>query len=220
MSARAVIASGSGRYADPWHPFDETSAAIAGVLREVGFDAEVNADVDDALASLDGADLLVVNAGDPWRGDDETAAAPAASLAGLRSALDRGIGVLATHTAVASLRDYPEWAAAVGAIWMPGLSYHPPRGDTAVRVEDAPELGGLSGFDVDDERYTRLQQIGDRRVVAWHAGDGSPEPAAWLREFGPSRVAVDVLGHDGRSYEAAGHRALVAALARWAARAN
>ena len=34
MSANVVVVSGSGRYADPWHPLAETSGRVADILRE------------------------------------------------------------------------------------------------------------------------------------------------------------------------------------------
>ncbi len=61
---RAVIASGSGRYADPWHPFPETSPLLAETPRGAGFAVEIDEDVDGAMARLAGVGLLVVNAGD------------------------------------------------------------------------------------------------------------------------------------------------------------
>ncbi|MGO1256330.1 MAG: ThuA domain-containing protein, partial [Microbacterium gubbeenense] len=86
----AVIATSEGRYRDPWHPFDETSPALASVLAEAGFATRI-LPVDEALASLDDADLLAVNAGDPWRHDPPPIGAPAAATGGLRRALARGI---------------------------------------------------------------------------------------------------------------------------------
>ena len=221
---RAVLASGSGRYADPWHPFAETTAALADVLGSAGFRVERYDDVDLALTRLDGAALLAVNAGDPWRGEGSEERVPAASRQGLEAALARGVGVLAMHTSVSSLRDYPAWAPAVGAVWLPGLSFHPPRGET--RVTGGPaQLGAVpvphEGFALHDERYTRLQLLGERTVLATHApeGDAADDDAAvWVREHGDSRVAVDVLGHGPESYASREHRALIAALARWAAR--
>lgn len=210
---RALVAVGTGRYADPWHPFARTGAAVADILRGDGFDVDVVPDVDRALAALVGVDLLVVAAGDPWR-EGERIAPPAASVDGLAAALARGIGVLALHSAVASLRDHPEWAPAVGAVWLPGTSFHPAAGVTRIRTE--ADWG--EDFDVQDERYCRLQPIGRSTPVAWHEGDEAgtgPEPAAWVREHGAARIAVDVLGHDERSYEPEGHRALVRRLARW-----
>ena len=215
---RALIASGTGRYADPWHPFTRTSPRIADVLSDSGFDVTIDDDVDRAMRSLSEVDLLVVNAGDPWRAEQPGAAPSEDSIHGLATALERGIGVLAFHCAVASLRDYPEWAAAVGAIWLPGLSHHPPFGQMEVAGTVMPDGGRVRDFTLDDERYCRLQRIGSSLIVATHAGDGSAEPAAWVRDVGPSRIAVDVLGHDERSYDSAGHRSLIRQLSRWAAR--
>ena len=221
----AVIASGSGRYADPWHPFARTSALLADTLRESGFDVTVDDDVDAALTRLDGADLLVVNAGDPWRdhdGDEGVSASratrpAAASVSGLQDALTRGIGVLAMHLSVGSLRDYPSWAPAIGALWVPGASWHPEIGDVEIGGGMLPDGEAVSGFTVFDERYCRLQQLGERTVVATQVTDGERMPTAWVRTHGAARVAVDTLGHDERSYDSAGHRRLIGTLARWAA---
>ncbi|GAA1946378.1 ThuA domain-containing protein [Microbacterium aquimaris] len=212
---KALIASGTGHYADPWHPFPETTPELRAILTDAGFVVDVDEDVDHAMARLDGFDLLVVNAGDPWRGEDAVPA-PRLSVDGLSRALDRGMGVLALHCAVASMRDYPDWAAAIGGMWVPQLSWHPPAGEIDVRVHPFPDGDALSDFTVFDEQYARLQAIGRREVVAEFTVDGERMPAAWVRTYGASRIAVDVLGHDARSYASAGHRNLVKRLARWA----
>jgi len=211
---RAVIASGSGRYADPWHPYAETSPLLAEILETAGFDVLVDDDVDRALAGLGGVDLLVVNAGDPWR-SDEPGSAPAVSVAGFASALERGIGVIGVHAALASLRDYPEWAPAIGAVWLPGSSWHPPRGTVTVHGLTLPDGTAVEDLEVDDERYLRLQRLGRSHTVADHEVDDERHPAAWVRQVGSARVAVDALGHDARSYASPGHRSLVTRLARW-----
>ncbi|MCR2813947.1 ThuA domain-containing protein [Microbacterium sp. zg.Y1084] len=214
----AVIASGSGRYADPWHPFPRTSALLADTLRAAGFQVVVDDDVDAAMTRLDDAALLVVNAGDPWRDDaSRTNHPPAASVTGLDQALARGIGVLAMHLSVGSLRDYPSWAPAIGGMWIPGASWHPEIADVEITGGTLPDGTPVDGFTVFDERYCRLQQLGERSVVATHVTDGERMPTAWVRTYGAARVAVDTLGHDERSYDSAGHRQLIGTLARWAA---
>jgi type 1 glutamine amidotransferase len=246
---RAVIATGTGRYADPWHRFEETSSALVSVLSEAGFEVTIDLDVDHALRSLDGVDLVVVNAGDPWRDphsggetitarDGAVATVSPESIDGLARALQRGIGVLAMHSAVSSLRDYPDWAPAIGAIWVPGASFHPPIGDAEVRGTrltrpETPESSAgagdadfvVEGFVVLDERYCGLQRVGRSTVVAEHYGPGDGgddihQPAVWIRESGRARIAVDVLGHDARSYDSAGHRRVLRQLARWAVRSD
>ncbi|HEX5859309.1 MAG TPA: ThuA domain-containing protein, partial [Microbacterium sp.] len=156
----AVVAAGTGRYSDPWHPFLSTSRLIAGALEADGWTVALDDDLDHALASLDGADLLVVNAGDPWRNGETGHGAPEASTAGLRSALDRGIGVLAVHNAVSTLRDYPDWRAAIGGEWIEGRSFHPEISEATVRVVARHPITGAAtagaSFALFDERYTDL----------------------------------------------------------------
>ncbi|WP_203136545.1 ThuA domain-containing protein [Microbacterium sp. JZ31] len=213
---RAVIATGSGRYADPWHPFAETSDRLRRMLEEAGFAVDI-APVDDALQRLVGADLLVVNAGDPWDEDPPAVGAPAASVAGLEAALERGIGVLAMHAALSSLRDHAAWAPAVGGVWLPRASMHPPISDATFSWSAHP-LAGTEPLTAFDERYAFLQAVGEREVVATHEHAGVVHPVVWVREHGAARVAVDLLGHDTRSYDSPSHRALIARLATWAVR--
>jgi type 1 glutamine amidotransferase len=221
-SPRAVIATGAGRYGDPWHPFPETSARIAALLRDDGWDVTVDDDVDHALAHLDGFDLLVVNAGDPWRDGDtelEHYADPAAD-AGLTAAIARGIGLVAVHAALSTLRDHPAWRRAIGGEWEPGRSWHPPIADAHLRIVDAghPITDRMPGIDVFDERYSDLAVDDGARVLAEHDVDGTAHPAVWIRED-PTRAVVSSLGHDERAYDSSGYVRLLQRAARWAARA-
>lgn len=210
---RAVVATGEGRYADPWHPFPETTGALREILTSRGFTVTV-APVDDALAHLSGADLLVVNAGDPWRDEIPAVGAPDEAVSGVDAALKRGIGVLAMHSSLSSLRDYPAWAPAVGGVWLPGVSMHPPISDAEFAWSPHP-LAGDEPLRAFDERYAYLQAVGTSEVVATHEHDDVSHPVVWVREHRSSRVAVDLLGHDARSYESAAHRALIGRLIDW-----
>src|SRR5665213_2979606 len=113
MPQHALILSGAGRYADPWHPFAETSARIADILRGEGFDVEISEDVDARLAALGGAqapDLLVVNVGDLALTDPEhpKAEAEGKGREGLIACQADGGPVLAMHVSSTSLRGAPE----------------------------------------------------------------------------------------------------------------
>ena len=215
---RVVIATGTGRYADPWHPYPATSVRIAEILRADGWDAVVDDDVEHALAHLDGADLLVVNAGDPWRNGGEAHPDPAAA-AGLTAAIARGIGLIGIHAALSSLRDHPAWRKAIGGEWVPGSSWHPPIGDARVRVVDAGHAitDGMPHLDVFDERYSDLVVDAGARVLAVHDVDGAEHPAVWVREQ-PTRAVVSSLGHDERAYDSPELATLLQRAARWAAR--
>jgi type 1 glutamine amidotransferase len=215
---RAVVASGAGRYADPWHPFDATSALIGDVLRADGWHVDIIADPDAALSQLEGADLLVVNAGDPWTGENAARGADPAARAGLDAALDRGIGVLAVHSALSSLRDYPRWRATVGGSWEDDVSWHPPIGTFDVRIVDAPHplTAGIDDFALFDERYGGLILDDGLTVLSGHHLDDVTHPLLWVRES-PVRTVVSALGHDERSYGSPEHRELLRRAARWAA---
>lgn len=225
---RALIVVGSGRYADPWHPFARNAVIVEQILADAGIETRVATDVDRALSDLGDADLLVVLAGDPWRDESDHAdgsphaadiGAPAESIAGLSAALDRGIGVLAFHSAAATLRDYPAWAGALGGVWLPGISMHPDIGQAQVFVhpDRHPIVDGLADFELFDERYSRLQRTRDDvAILAEHEHDGVRHPVLWAREDGGSRIVYDALGHDERSFESPEHRELVRRSALWA----
>jgi len=214
--ARAVVLTGAGRYADPWHRFAETTARLVDILAEAGLDAEVAEDVDARLADLGHPDLLVVNAGDPWRGGDH--GAPAAARANLASALDGGIGVLAVHAAISSLRDYEVWHPAVGGDWIVGTSGHPPIGSADISIEPVahPITAGLADFSLVDECYMGLAVDPDVVGLASHRHEGGTFPLLWAREHGRSRLVYDALGHDVRSYESPTHRELIRRSVSWA----
>jgi type 1 glutamine amidotransferase len=221
---RAVILNGSGRYADPWHRHSETSEALAELVAEAGFTVDIVDDVDSSLASLpDEVVLIVVNAGDthaPTAGGVPSAAPEASVLesanAAVEAAIDRGIGILALHTAAASLRDYPVFERALGARWVRDRSWHPPIGEAAVHVVGNHRIAeGLEDFTVFDERYTDFRLDDVIEPIAEHEHDGVRHPLVWAREVGRSRLVYDALGHDVRSYDSAGHRALLAAALDW-----
>ncbi|MHA7987496.1 ThuA domain-containing protein [Rathayibacter sp. CAU 1779] len=233
MNANIVVVSGSGRYADPWHPFEITSARVAEVLRDAGHTVSVTDDVDARLAALAApgdVDLLVLNVGagrtpeerDIVQSSDERDPLPlsdadAATREGLLAYLERGGPLLALHVSSTSFGFMPEWETALGGIWVRGTSMHPPYSRAHIEVEtDAhPATAGIRDFDVDDERYTNLRVSPEVTELAWHELDGSREPVVWTFERGASRVAYDALGHDAASYDAPEHRALLAQTAAW-----
>lgn len=203
-SARATVVSGGGRFADPWHPFPETSARLGALAAEVGFAVEVLDDVATAVTST--AQLLILNVGRPGRPDDR-------EDPGIRAALldvvGRGTGVLCMHSTAMSFPTVPEWEGITGGVWIDGVSMHPPYGRAQVRiVDDAdPITAGLAGFTLDDERYTRLRIDPAVRVLAEHDHDGQAWPLIWTPPRG--RVVVDLLGHDAASYDSAPHRGIL-----------
>ena len=168
---RALLLSGTGRYADPWHPFAETSRALAGLLREAGFGVDMADDVDAALAGLPAPGLPAAGgtaAGGTAAGgraqdgpaqggpagapdllvvnvglprDDLPSPGTPDASAGLRRWLAGGRPMLVSHVSSTSFLDSPEWAEALGGRWIRGTSMHPEYGPAAIHVH--PETGPL-----------------------------------------------------------------------------
>jgi hypothetical protein len=211
----ALLLSGVGRYADPWHPFAETSAVLATAAAARGFDVTIAPDVDAALAALEtGAlpDLLLADLGKPVDGMPSPA-----SPAGLERAL-ASVPLLALHAAANSFPDSDAWEAAIGARWIDGESWHPDRGATRVSATAAGADLGLADFDTVDERYHRLRPGASRTVLLEvPSDDAGSEPVAWVVD-GTVRRAYSALGHDAEAYAAAPVRALLETLIGWVAR--
>jgi len=225
---RALILSGAGRYADPWHPFPETSGRLADILRGAGFHVEVSEAVDARMAALahphdapDGLDtdpdLLVLNIGDPALTGTPDPEAEALGRAGLLAYLGRGRPLFASHVSSTSLRGIPEWEDILGAVWVRGTTFHPDYGRAHIRIhpERHEVVAGLDDFEVDDERYTDLRVASDVVPLAGHEHDGREHPLMWARTHGSARVFYDALGHDTASYDSAAHREIVGRAARW-----
>jgi uncharacterized protein len=224
---KALLLSGVGRYADPWHPFAETSTALAGLLREAGYDVVIPADVDDALAGLaraDGADLpdlLVVNVGLPRDGLPSPGTADAA--AGLTRWLNSARPLLASHVSATSFVDLPEWEDGLGGRWVRGQSMHPEYGAAAIHMvpDSGPLVAGIPDFKLLDERYSWLRTAPGITVHATHTHEDAEHTVVWSIERPvpgsepAGRTFYDALGHDGASYESAEHRELLRRAISW-----
>ncbi|MBF9033523.1 ThuA domain-containing protein [Rhodobacterales bacterium HKCCE2091] len=204
-----------------FHPFAETSAMLAAILAEHGIESEVVA-VKDGLARLAGGempDMLTFNClawgmyqnakYEPYRAEfaHETSEAERAAL---REHVATGKPLLAMHAAPICFDDWPDWGDLIGARWIWGQSGHPAPGPVSV---DGPE----GRFDIVDELYCGLDIAADAEVLATARAEvvAEPQPILLRRSTGGARVIFDALGHDERSFATAGHRAILAASARW-----
>lgn len=213
-SSHALVVSGAGHYGDPWHPFAATSQALADALRARGCTVAVHDDADTALTRL-GTEplpsLLVHNIG--WYGPDRFAE-PA--TAGLVAALREGLPTLLAHSTLTAFPEWPLWRAIVGGGWTYGTTYHPDYGDAvALARPEHPLAAGLDRLPVTDERDTRLWVDQGSAVFLEHQEDGERHALAWTRMWGAAPLVADALGHDAASYDAEGHRLLLARELDW-----
>jgi type 1 glutamine amidotransferase len=200
--------SGGGRFSDPWHPFGETSAALAAALRDRGCEVSVSEDADAALAGLGAAplpSLLVLNIG--WYGPDRFTDA---ATEGLVAALQAGLPTMVVHSTLTAFPEWPLWREIAGGGWTYGTTYHPDYGPGEVEARPGhPVSDGLDRLDIVDERYTD-QWVDDAcAVYLEHEEEGRRHPLAWTRTWGASPILADSLGHDAGSYRAPGRALLL-----------
>ena len=211
---KALLLTGSGRYADPWHPFAATSSAVAEILRAAGWVVDESTEVESALATIgDDVDLLVTNIGRPT--DDDSDATNRAGD-GLARFANRGGSVLALHSSLNAFAANPVWGQLLGARWVPGVSMHPPQSVARIHVDGSSDvIAGLKDFDVDDELYTQLVFEADVVPLLTYEFDDGIHPLAWQREHDGSRIVVDALGHGPESWASAGHRQFLERCLDW-----
>ncbi len=204
---RVLVFSGGADYADPWHPFAETSAVVAELLREEG-DVAVVDTLNDLAARTDAADLLVINAG------GGTAPHPLdARLAEILAGYRRPLLVL--HVAATLLPEHAAWEARLGGRWVRDVTFHPERGPLRVRAVSA-SVADLADLDTVDEAYTALRVSPEADVLLAHDdADGVAHPLAWTHESGGCRAAYSALGHDAEAYASPLAPELIRRLSRW-----
>lgn len=218
---QAVILTGTGRYADPWHPMTATSPLIAAALADAGIASRIELKVDHALARWapdDAAlpDLVVANIGRLSTDEPDEGLDPGLVDEGL-ARMARSVPILAIHCAANAFAHSPSWEEAIGGRWIPGTSWHPERGTaTVTRAAELPGVtDGIEEFALHDERYLDLRRKGDNQVLYTHPDEqGEASPSIWVRDDVPRR-AYDALGHDERSYDSTEHRVLIGRIARW-----
>lgn len=226
----ALVVSGSGHWADPWHPFATTSRRLAELIGAHGVAVEVRDDVEDALVELGGVssggiDLLVLNVGNPdgpapdvpavELGEPPSLPVVEAVLAGVHAHLERGGALLAMHSSSTPLSSFASWSRALGGHWVRGRSDHPPIGPAQIELTgtEHPVSAGLGDFTLVDERYSWLHTEHDITVLAEHHHAGERHPLVWARTDAP--VVYDALGHDERSYDSPDHRRLLDQAVTW-----
>lgn len=211
MPRTALVLVGHHPYTDPWHDDAAVGHLVALELAAAGLEPVLRGTMPWALDEFDPADLglLVVKAagGVPDEGafDDFQERLDAIVAA--------GVPILALHQASGAFGG--SYAAAVGGRWG-AHSWHPPLGDTAFRAVDDehPVSAGLAPFTAYDEGYAGLDLDDGIRPLVVVEHDGVAFPVVWQ---GParSRVLVDTLGHDARSFASEGRLDLLRREIAW-----
>ena len=215
--ARVLIITGDD--VSPAHDWLSCAAATREVLRQSGrFDVDVVGSpevlVDEVnLKNVDVVYLMVYNARTPTLSDK--------GKENLLNFVRGGKGLVVTHLSSASFKEWPEFKALCGRIWVMGTSGHGPRGVfKAVVVDKASAITkGIEDFSQDDELYSKLQGDTPIHVLLQADSDWSKktEPLAFTLGYGKGRVFHHTFGHDVKALSTPEVRTLIVQGTAWAA---
>jgi type 1 glutamine amidotransferase len=218
-SAKPRILVITGDDVSPAHDWLSCAAATREILKASGaFDVDVvgNAEVLANEANLKDVAviyLMLYNARTPTLSDK-----------GKENLLDfvrAGKGLVVTHLSSASFKEWPEFKALCGRIWVMGTSGHGPRGVfKAVVVDKASAITkGVGDFNQDDELYSKLQGDAPIHVLVQAESDWSKqtEPLAFTLDYGKGRVFHHTFGHDVKALSTPEVKALIVQGTSWAA---
>ena len=133
-----------------------------------------------------------------------------------------GKGFVVTHLSSASFKEWSEFQALCGRIWVMGTSGHAADRSVfkAVIVDKAsPITKGVNDFNQDDELYAKLQGDAPIHVLVQADSDWSKktEPLAFTLDYGKGRVFHHTFGHDAKAINAPEVKKLIVQGTAWAA---
>jgi len=146
--------------------------------------------------------------------------------------LDRGVGLVVLHHAVADFQDWPEFEKIAGTRYylketvVDGVTH--PRGayrddvDFTIHVEDPehPITKGLADFEVRDEGYRNQTYVPDNHLLLSTDNSASEKQIAWVRTYRNARVFCTSLGHGPQAFTSEPIRRVVACAIRWTVKRN
>jgi type 1 glutamine amidotransferase len=203
----------------PAHNWLEVATATREFLTAAGkFEVKVceDAGILDSAASLARYDVVYLsmyNAKTPTLSDQ--------AKQNLLGFVKGGKGFVVTHLSSASFKEWPEFKALCGRIWVMGASGHGPRSVFKARIADKTDAisRGLSDFEDDDELYAKLQGDAPIKVLVEADSDWSKktEPLVFTLSYGEGRVFHHTFGHDGKALANQTVRTLIVRGTEWAA---
>jgi len=217
--AKAKILIVTGDDVSPAHDWLSCASATREVLRKSDrFDVDVVGGAE-ALANeanlkdVDAIYLMLYNARTPTLSDK--------GKQNLLSFVKGGKGLVVTHLSSASFKEWPEFRALCGRVWVMGTSGHGPRSTFRAVVVDksGPITKGIGDFEQDDELYAKLQGDAPIHVLVQAHSDWSQqvEPLAFTLDYGKGRVFHHTFGHDAKAINTPEVKALIAQGTAWAA---
>jgi len=147
----------------------------------------------------------------------------------LQRLVDKGVGVVAVHHALAAFQDWDGFAQIVGGKFFladrsfKGTAYKQStyQHDEQIRVRVAdprhPVTQGLQDFMIQDETYKGYRVEPDSHVLLETDHPLSERAIAWAQSCGKGRVVYVELGHDGHAYGNPSYRRFLRQAIAWSA---
>ena len=145
--------------------------------------------------------------------------------------LDRGVGLVVLHHAIAAYPDWIEYTKIIGATYVlkdgvvrDGVKYERPVWKHGVKmkihVEDAkhPITAGLADREVLDESYKKWAYHKGNHLLLSTDCPLNNKQIAWTRTYAKARVFVNQLGHGPGIFREKTFRTVIARGIRWTAR--
>jgi type 1 glutamine amidotransferase len=216
---RAKVLLITGDDVSPAHDWLTCASATRDILKDSGrFDVDVVGSpevlVNDAnIRTVDVIYLMTYNARTPTLSDK--------GKENLSTFVKSGKGLVVTHLSSASFKEWPEFKALCGRIWVMGTSGHGPRGVFKAVVVDkaSPITSGVGDFTQDDELYSKLQGDVPIHVLVQAESEWSKktEPLAFTLDYGKGRVFHHTFGHDVKALATPEVKKLIVQGTAWAA---
>lgn len=144
--------------------------------------------------------------------------------------LDRGVGLVVLHHAIASFNDWPEYWKIIGAhyylknytekgaehaqsTWKEGVDYTLTPAD-----KDHPIMKGVTTFTVHDETYKGFTTEPDNHVLLTAEGPTTQPDYAWWRTYKNANVFYIMPGHGPTIFADENYRKVVDQAILWAAK--
>lgn len=144
--------------------------------------------------------------------------------------LDRGVGLVVMHHAIAAFNDWPEYWKIIGAhyylkdytekgsehaqsTWKEGLEYTLTPAD-----KDHPILKGVAPFTVHDETYKGFTTAPDNHTLLTTEGPTTQPEYAWSRTYKNANVVYMLPGHGPTIFADENYRKVVGQAILWAAK--
>ena len=213
---KALLITGDDVDVHPWREMSETTREI--LVKSGRFDVKVCEDphILESETALKAYDVIVFTIF-----SRRVKMLPEHARENLLNFVKSGKGFFVQHLASASFPKWEEFGKLCGRYWVMGTSGHGPRSAFKAEIanKEHPITKGLSGFEVDDELYAKLQGSGEINVLVTADSDWSnkTEPLVFTKKYGKGRVVHNAFGHDRKALMTPNVQKIIARGVEWAA---